>query len=211
MSEARANLIPDMAAIINVMYPVGRTIICDHNPEADYPWQTWEQDFKDCFPLGAGDTYAAGTTGGEATHKLTVSEMPAHSHTVNSHTHTYSNATAVQAHTLTTSEIPSHTHIIYSVGITDNKGANGTTRNSYKMTYRWNSIANATSENYYDGYGDGTTTPNSTGGGKSHTHGLTKASANTEATAPGTSSSGGGTAHNNMPPYESVCFWTRTA
>lgn len=40
---------------------------------------TWEQ-IKDVFLLAAGDTYVAGTTGGEATHTLTVDEMPKHSH-----------------------------------------------------------------------------------------------------------------------------------
>lgn len=42
---------------------------------------TWEQ-IKDVFLLAAGDTYTAGSTGGEATHTLTVAEMPAHSHTL---------------------------------------------------------------------------------------------------------------------------------
>ena len=32
--------------------------------------------------LAAGDTYAGGSTGGEATHKLTVQEMPSHTHTM---------------------------------------------------------------------------------------------------------------------------------
>nr|DAQ63467.1 MAG TPA: baseplate wedge protein [Caudoviricetes sp.] len=40
---------------------------------------TWEQ-IKDRFILAAGDTYAAGSTGGEATHTLTVNEMPSHDH-----------------------------------------------------------------------------------------------------------------------------------
>lgn len=41
---------------------------------------TWEQ-IKDVFLLAAGDTYTGGSTGGEATHTLTLSEMPSHSHT----------------------------------------------------------------------------------------------------------------------------------
>lgn len=40
---------------------------------------TWER-IKDRFILAAGDTYAAGSTGGEATHTLTVNEMPSHNH-----------------------------------------------------------------------------------------------------------------------------------
>lgn len=42
---------------------------------------TWEQ-IKDVFLLAAGKTYAAESTGGEATHTLTVEEMPAHAHDV---------------------------------------------------------------------------------------------------------------------------------
>ena len=42
---------------------------------------TWEQ-VKDRFVLAAGDSYAAGATGGEATHTLSISEMPTHSHSI---------------------------------------------------------------------------------------------------------------------------------
>ena len=40
---------------------------------------SWEQ-LKDRFLLAAGDTYEAGSTGGEAQHTLTVAEIPSHSH-----------------------------------------------------------------------------------------------------------------------------------
>lgn len=40
---------------------------------------TWEQ-VKDRFVLAAGDSYAVGATGGEATHTLSYNEMPLHSH-----------------------------------------------------------------------------------------------------------------------------------
>ena len=35
---------------------------------------------KDTFLLTAGDTYTAGSTGGEAEHVLTTNEMPSHKH-----------------------------------------------------------------------------------------------------------------------------------
>ena len=42
---------------------------------------TWEQ-IKDVFLLAAGDSYIAGSTGGEATHTLTVAELAKHSHDI---------------------------------------------------------------------------------------------------------------------------------
>lgn len=39
-------------------------------------------DLRNRFIVGAGNSYSVGSTGGEATHKLTVAEMPSHSHTV---------------------------------------------------------------------------------------------------------------------------------
>lgn len=42
---------------------------------------TWTQ-IKDRFLLACGDTYTNGATGGEATHKLTMNEMPSHTHTL---------------------------------------------------------------------------------------------------------------------------------
>ena len=62
------------------LYPVGSIYMSVNstNP-SNYFGGTWEP-IKDTFLLACGDTYAAGTTGGEATHKLTVEEMPSHNH-----------------------------------------------------------------------------------------------------------------------------------
>lgn len=60
--------------------PVGKLWASD-NPTspASIVGGTWER-IKDRFILAAGDTYAAGSTGGEATHTLTINEMPRHNH-----------------------------------------------------------------------------------------------------------------------------------
>lgn len=61
-------------------YPVGSIYMSvnDTSPASLFGG-IWEQ-LKDRFLLAAGDTYSAGLTGGEATHNLTVDEMPEHSH-----------------------------------------------------------------------------------------------------------------------------------
>lgn len=68
----------------DIAYPVGSIYLSvnDTSP-AELFGGTWEQ-LKDRFLLGAGDTYAAGSTGGEAQHTLTVDEMPTHRHSSDS-------------------------------------------------------------------------------------------------------------------------------
>ena len=68
--------------IFDMVYPVGSVYVSVNatNPSALFGG-TWEQ-IKDRFLLSAGDTYKAGATGGEATHVLTVDEMPRHNHSI---------------------------------------------------------------------------------------------------------------------------------
>lgn len=74
---------PDELRMLQAVYPVGAiylsTVAAD--PATLFGFGTWER-VKDVFLLAAGDTYAAGATGGEATHTLTVDEMPKHTHRV---------------------------------------------------------------------------------------------------------------------------------
>ena len=64
------------AALLNYAYPVGSLYMsAESTSPASIVGGTWEQ-IKDRFILAAGDTYAAGSTGGEATHPLTENELP---------------------------------------------------------------------------------------------------------------------------------------
>lgn len=68
--------------LLEKVYPIGSIYMSiENNSPASFLGGTWEQ-IKDVFLLGAGDTYIAGDTGGEATHTLTVDEMPSHRHNV---------------------------------------------------------------------------------------------------------------------------------
>lgn len=66
--------------LLNAVYPVGSIYISvsETSPNTLFGG-TWER-LKDRFLLSAGDSYAAGATGGEAAHTLTVDEMPKHHH-----------------------------------------------------------------------------------------------------------------------------------
>lgn len=68
---------------LEAVYPVGAIYmsVSSGNPADIFGFGTWEQ-IKDRFLLAAGSSYTAGATGGEATHTLTVNEMPSHSHTL---------------------------------------------------------------------------------------------------------------------------------
>lgn len=60
--------------------PIGSIYLSVNNINpSTYFGGTWEQ-IKDKFLLCCGNTYSAGSTGGEATHKLTINEMPSHGH-----------------------------------------------------------------------------------------------------------------------------------
>ena len=66
--------------ILEQTYPVGAVYTSfDSTSPAALFGGTWQR-VKDIFLLAAGDTYAAGAIGGEATHVLTLNEMPTHDH-----------------------------------------------------------------------------------------------------------------------------------
>ena len=107
---------------------------------------TWER-IQDRFLLAAGSTYAAGNTGGEATHTLTYNEMPNHSHGMaikyylgNSGTGTHS-GDAITGHVGASSTLSTY-HAIPAQA-TDSQG-NGAAHNNmppYLAVYVWKRLS----------------------------------------------------------------------
>ena len=147
-------------AVANAVYPVGSIYMSINatNPSTLFGGQ-WEQ-LKDKFLLGCGDVYQNGTTGGEASHVLTTSEMPSHNHSAST------NSTGGHRHTFK--------------GWWTTKGDGSTT---YACVAR-------TQQNDPVEYGSFATAGE-------HSHTVT------------VNNTGGGVAHNNMPPYLSIYMWKR--
>lgn len=124
-------------SIFDIFYPVGSYYeTSDNTFDPNTAWGgTWVLEAEGNVHIGAGTNYTIGNTGGEATHTLTVNE------------------------------IPSHTH---KTGIQNTAGALGT--------------GSSTAYVYFD-----------------------------QSTGYDTTATGGGQAHNNMPPYIVVNRWHRTA
>lgn len=73
-------------SIFDSIYPIGSIYISTNNvnPAQLFNVGEWQQ-IKDRFLLAAGSTYSAGSTGGEAKHKLTAKELPQMGGTISTH------------------------------------------------------------------------------------------------------------------------------
>ena len=70
-----------VSGLLSKTYPIGAIYLsASSTSPAELFGGTWER-LKDRFLLAAGDSYTAGSTGGEAKHTLTGDEMPSHLHT----------------------------------------------------------------------------------------------------------------------------------
>lgn len=103
---------------------------------------------EDRMGMGAGNLYARGAKGGAATHTLTTSEMPSHTHTQNSHTHTQN----------------SHSHTVYG----QNDAGNGPTIYGLASLSAVSSDSNKTTTSTTATNQSTTATNQSTGGGNAH-------------------------------------------
>lgn len=70
------------SSFLNLVYPIGAIYISINSTSPAILFGgTWEA-INDRFLLSAGNSYSAGSTGGAATHVLTINEMPNHRHKI---------------------------------------------------------------------------------------------------------------------------------
>lgn len=134
--------------LIDYIYPIGSIYMSVNDVDPSILFGgTWER-IKDKFLLCSGDTYTLGSEGGEATHTLTISEMPSHTHTQNAHNHTQN----------------PHLHGVTASG-SWNSGATGRLKYEESNSTHWMSscMSSATATN-----NAATATNQNTGGGASH-------------------------------------------
>lgn len=81
LAELKSDIGVDTATLVDLFYPIGSIYMSTDttNPQSRFTGTYWLPIYNR-FLLGAGDTYKAGTMGGEATHTLTMSEIPSHYH-----------------------------------------------------------------------------------------------------------------------------------
>ena len=144
-------------------------------------------NLEDRSPIGAGNTYSVRATGGATTHTLSASEMPSHTHTGPSHTHSFSDS-----FTTSNNGIPSMNIATAGGGAQCGYGSGGTfARSATAIT---------------DQNADPIFTQN---GGGSHAH-TGSVSGTTGASGTGnTGSAGSGGSHNNLHPYYALTPFIR--
>ena len=150
-------------------------------------------DLRNRFIVGAGSgsNYSVGNTGGSDTVTLSTSQIPAHSHTTNNHSHNASVSDPGHGHSVSVSD-PGHSH---NTSVTGAKlfpgyggahvpygGAGGYPGTHFNMSNANTGIsANASNAN-------------------------TSISVSTGNANPSTNNTGGGGSHENRPPYYALCY-----
>lgn len=137
--------------ILNYCYPVGSLYwSAKKTSPAEILGGVWKQ-VKDKFILAAGDSYAGGSEGGEATHTLTFAEMPNHNHNVG---------------------IWNQNHTKYAAVDATGTGYSATSSGGYISTITWSNVAFQTagrvSSTAEYGSGDPMGTTDLQGGGEAH-------------------------------------------
>lgn len=172
--------------LLDFCFPVGyiMTTASSVNPSETHGG-TWKLITEGTFIVAAGNSsqYKQGQTGGEATHKLTIKEMPLHNHDCS------------------TNDSGAHTHTRGTMNITGTFGADDRMFNSYSGAFskgagadtgsqrsEWGAVFNFDASRSWTG---------ETSQSGTHNHIVDIAD------------TGGEQAHNNLPPYLAMYMWQR--
>jgi len=197
-------------------------------------------DLRDRFVVGAGSSYAVDATGGANTVTLATTEIPGHTHTVSgttasdgAHTHNVSgNTSNTGAHTHNVSGNTSNTGAHTHTGSTSNTGAhthtftkgnfssseigahsgNGQTASNNQATSSAGDHSHNFTTNSDGAHSHTLSGTAASGGDHSHTLSGTAASAgaHTHTFSATSGSTGGGSAHENRPPFYALAYIMKT-
>ena len=158
--------------------------------------QNGTPDLRDRFIVGAGSAYAINNTGGANSVTLTESQIPSHNHSFSgssSHSHTVNNHT----HSFSGSGSSSHSHSFKGVNHNDH---NDTERNATVMRNDSNTMYTATSPSGVQSATVSISISGNTGGSTPGTN------SQTVSISGNTGNKGGGSSHENRPPYYALMF-----
>ena len=202
------------AAQINVLqkvFPVGSfytSYNINTNPAQLLGFGTWTA-VQGRFLLSASSAYPAGSTGGAATHAITVAELPSHSHTGSAA------SAGEHTHTTTTASAGAHTHTRGTMNITGCVGAIGEESGAYETGafYRTSTLAtgHGSGLDYLVNFDASRSWSGATSSSGAHTHTVTVQSAGAHTHTVTVGNTGGGAMMSLLPPYVAVYMWRRTA
>ena len=205
--------------VLQRVFPVGSfytSYNINTNPATLLGFGTWTA-VQGRFLLSASPAYPAASTGGAATHAITVAELPAHSHTG-------STASAGDhTHTATTASAGAHTHTRGSMDITGYHGSEALISGGATGGHPFGGA-------FYASAGQGGHVAGNVGAGAeqinfqasrswtgatsssgAHTHTVTVATNGAHTHTVTVGNTGDGSPMSLLPPYVAVYMWRRTA